>query len=346
MNGGKSLQEYHRQAYRLQDMVAVCPSMQQVLSVALQIVDVPTANVLLIGETGTGKDTLAKCLHYSSSRWDQPFVPINCAAIPEALLESELFGHEPGAFTGARGRKQGLLEIAAGGTVFLNEIADMSLSLQAKLLAATEDLHFYRVGGTELVQYNARIIAAINRNIQDAILDRSFRADLYYRLNTIQLRLPPLRERKEDLLPLAKLFIQEMCERHGRLPVRELTHEVLECLRKHRWPGNIRELRQVIERAVILSRTDKITVDDILIDTVRLAPGIQITEEGNIKVEFPPDGIALETVERILIERALQAAHGVQAHAAKLLHISRDTLRYRIQKYGLTGTNPHGDKMG
>ena len=199
MKDRASLQAYYRSRYCLQTMIDTCPSLREVLSLAQRIVDVPTANVLVTGDTGTGKDTLAKCLHYSSEQWAEPFVEINCAALTESLLESELFGHEEGSFTGAKGRKRGLLEIAGDGTVYLNEIAEMAVNVQAKLLSAIEDRRFFRVGGTEVTEFSARIISATNQNLQSALQKNSLRRDLYYRLNTIQLFLPSLCERQGDL---------------------------------------------------------------------------------------------------------------------------------------------------
>lgn len=335
----KSLQEYYRQMYSLQTIADTCPSMKSILALAERIVEVPTANVLIVGETGTGKDTLAKCLHYSSKRWNLPFVEINCAAIPENLVESELFGYEVGAFTDAKMRKRGLLEIAGEGTVFLNEIGELSPRLQPKLLSAVEDRRFFRLGGTEPVRFKARIIAATNRNLDEALRNQTLRRDLYYRLNTIQITLRPLRERPEDILPLAERFIVEMCHQHERFPVRKLSPDAAQILCSHTWPGNVRELKQVIERAVILSQADKIVGEDILLDQFDSAPqpsGVEVSRDATIRVDFPPDGISLEEVERVLIEKALEVTNGVVSRAARLLHISRDTLRYRMQKYGLT----------
>lgn len=338
MKDRASLQAYYRSRYCLQTMIDTCPSLREVLSLAQRIVDVPTANVLVTGDTGTGKDTLAKCLHYSSEQWAEPFVEINCAALTESLLESELFGHEEGSFTGAKGRKRGLLEIAGDGTVYLNEIAEMAVNVQAKLLSAIEDRRFFRVGGTEVTEFSARIISATNQNLQSALQKNSLRRDLYYRLNTIQLFLPSLCERQGDLEPLAERLVADLSEQHRRLPVRKLSGEVVSLLRKHSWPGNVRELKQVIERAVILSHSDKIEAEDIHIDGIereRSEVAFELSRSGEISINFPREGISLEEVERVLLEKALEAASGVQSQAAKLLRISRDTLRYRLQKHGL-----------
>ena len=286
------------------------------------------STVLITGESGTGKDVLARCIHASSSRAAGPFMNITCSAIPETLLESELFGHERGAFTDARERKLGLLEQAGGGTVFLDEIGEMSLLLQAKLLRVLEERAFRRVGGRDEIRPDVRIVAATNRDLRARVRERQFRADLYFRLAVVELSLPPLRERPEDVEPLARHFV----ERFGtelRSPVRRISPDAVRLLQRYPWPGNVRELRNTIERAVLLCDGVELDMEHLSLDLARasrsLEPGFRL----------PDGGLVLRDLERDLLQQALEHARGNQTEAARLLGMSRDQVRYRVEKHGL-----------
>ncbi|MBX3469345.1 MAG: sigma-54-dependent Fis family transcriptional regulator [Planctomycetes bacterium] len=286
------------------------------------------STVLITGESGTGKDVLARAIHAHSSRAAGPFMNITCSAIPETLLESELFGHERGAFTDARERKLGLLEQATGGTVFLDEIGEMSLLLQAKLLRVLEERAFRRVGGRDEIRPDVRIVAATNRDLRARVREGHFRADLYFRLAVVELSLPSLRERPEDVEPLARHFI----ERFGvelRSPVRRLSPEAVRLLQRYPWPGNVRELRNTIERAVLLCDGPELDTEHLHLDLARasraLEPGFRL----------PDGGLVLRDLERDLLQQALEHARGNQTEAARLLGMSRDQVRYRVEKHGL-----------
>jgi transcriptional regulator with PAS, ATPase and Fis domain len=299
--------------------------------------------VLLLGESGTGKDLVAKAIHYGSSRADQPFIAINCAAIPATLIESELFGHEKGAFTDAKGRKEGLFEQAQGGTLFLDEIGELELGLQAKLLRVLEEGSFRRVGGLKDLPLDMRVIAASNRDLKTESEAGRFRLDLYYRLSVIQIDLPPLRERGDDALLLAKYYIAHFNERL-RKRLRGLSSEVEGVFRRYTWPGNVRELRNVIERVMILEDSDLITADWLprgLSQNERAAPGApaaaagaasQSAEVAAPSFQLPDKGIDLEQVELALVRQAMERSGGNQTRAAELLGVTRDQLRYRLKK--------------
>lgn len=285
------------------------------------------STVLLTGESGTGKELAALAIHHNSPRRKGPFVAINCAALPEQLVESELFGHEKGAFTGACFRKPGRFELADRGTIFLDEITEMPLSMQAKLLRVLQEMSFERVGGTETIHVDVRVIAATNRNLREAIEKGDFRRDLYYRINVFKISLPPLRERKEDISLLANHFL-------GRLrpsyPVNKISPEAMKILCNYHWPGNIRELQNVIERAAIICQGNEILPENLPKELLG-AP----QNGSSLVVRFPDEGISLEEVEKELIIKALQKSGGNQTRAAKFLGITRSALLYRIQKYGL-----------
>ncbi|QJA06157.1 sigma-54-dependent Fis family transcriptional regulator [Thermosulfurimonas marina] len=310
----------------VEGVVAESPAMREVLSLIARVA--PTeATVLLVGESGTGKEVLAGLLHRLSPRKDQPFLKINCAAIPEGLLESELFGHERGAFTGADRTKPGLLEEAGEGTVFLDEIGELPLSLQAKLLRVLQDGTFRRVGGTRELRCRARIVAATNRDLARMVREGTFREDLYWRLAVITLRLPPLRERREDILPLAEHFLREFSRKYGK-ELQGFSREALQRLLSHGYPGNVRELRNILERAVILAEGPLITERDLTF------PEEDSTELTRKLWELPlPE--AVELLERRRIEEALRLAEGVKTQAAELLGISERALRYKLERYGL-----------
>jgi DNA-binding NtrC family response regulator len=298
------------------------------------------ATVLLQGESGTGKEVVARAIHAQSPRSEKPFTPINCAAIPEDLLESELFGFEEGAFTGAKRRKKGLLEVADGGTLFLDEIGEMPPKMQAKILRVVETQTLRRIGGTKDVEVDVRFIAASNRDLKAAIEEGAFREDLYYRLGVVVIDLPPLRERMEDLKLFVAAFIDEFNRVMGRSIV-GVSGEALRMMRRYSWPGNIRELRNVIERAMVLCEQEEIQPAHLPAELGRsgLLPDLDSPDGLRSFESLPPDGLDLTDVvvslERRFIEEALERTGGNQTEAAKLLSISRDQLRYRLEKYGL-----------
>jgi len=313
-------------------MIAASAAMKQLLTFARRVAQSEVSTVLLEGESGTGKDIVAQFLHYYSRRHDGPFVALNCAAIPETLLESELFGYEKGAFTDARAAKAGILEIASSGSIFLDEIAEMPLTIQAKLLRVLEDQCFRRLGGVRDIQVDVRVVAATNCNLTDAIEEGRFRLDLYYRLNVIQVSLPALRERKEDILPLAEHFIQVYNGKFKR-NIQGISHAAAAALMSHNWPGNVRELRNVMERAMVLEESERIQSTSLYIGSNGGAlsrKGIHTTEDAD-----PPFQASLAETEKNLVMKALQKASGNQTRAAVLLGITRDTLRYKMKKFNL-----------
>lgn len=304
--------------------------MRRIVAFAIRVAASEVSTILLEGESGTGKDVLAKFIHYNSPRAEGPFVAINCAAIPETLLESELFGYEKGAFTDARSQKRGTLELANSGTVFLDEIGEMPLSLQAKLLRVLEEQTFRRLGGVKDLQLDLRVIAATNRPLADAVRAGIFRTDLYYRLNVIQIQVPPLRQRRDDILPLARHFISMYSHRFHR-PIRGLAPEASRALVEHHWPGNVRELRNTIERAMVLEESDWLRPSGLELG------GPQLLAEPVPSKPSPDglEGLSLEDAERLLLARALERSGGNQTRAARLLNVSRDTLRYKMKKFNI-----------
>jgi two-component system response regulator AtoC len=311
--------------YGLDAIVGASPAMQQAKSLLARIAASRASTVLLTGETGTGKDLAAKAIHYGSDRAAKPFVNITCSALPEQLLESELFGHERGAFTDARQQKRGLFEAADGGTVFLDEIGEMTPALQSKLLRFLEEKAFKRVGGLTDIRVDVRVIAATNRNLEAEVEAGRFRADLFYRLQVMPVQLPSLRERRGDLPVLAAYFI-DLYNREFRKRVRGLSPAAAKVLEQYQWPGNIRELRNAIERAMLLMDGEWLEPEDFsgLTRSVTAA-----------QFKLPPEGLNLEEVERQLLVQALERAGGNQTRAAELLGINRDQVRYRVEKFGL-----------
>lgn len=312
--------------HSLDTIIGNSPAMMAAKSLLRRIADSPASTVLLVGETGTGKDLAAKAIHYNSDRANRPFVNITCSALPDQLLESELFGHEKGAFTDARQQKRGLFETANGGTVFLDEIGEMTPGLQAKLLRFLEEKTFKRVGGLTDIRVDVRVIAATNRNLEEEVKAGRFREDLFYRLQVMPVTLPPLRERPGDVRVLAEFYI-ERYNREFRKHVAGLTPEAITLLGRYRWPGNVRELRNAIERAMLLA------------DREWLAPEQFSTLSQSAAAatfRLPADGVDLEDVERQLLVQALERARGNQTHAGHLLGINRDQVRYRIEKFGLS----------
>lgn len=289
------------------------------------------STVLVQGESGTGKELVAKWIHYSSNRAEKPFIAINCAAVPATLLESELFGHEKGAFTDAKVTKKGLFELADGGTVFLDEIGDMEMSMQAKLLRFLEDRSFRRIGGGRVYTVDVRIISATNKDLQKSIEEKSFRNDLYYRLQVIPIFLTPLRERKEDVIALASHFV-ELYNKDFNKKVEGIAGMAERMLLEYSWPGNVRELKNVIERAIILGNDDTLMLEHLPLEIVSHASA---QGGGGISsFRLPPEGIDIEEVEKELIRQALEIAEWNQSKAAKKLNLGIDAFRYRMKKFG------------
>ena len=307
------------------------PRMERLLKLAARVAD-SSASVLIQGESGTGKELLAKFLHEKSTRRHQPFIAINCAALPENLLESELFGHEKGAFTGALARKVGKFELADKGTLFLDEITEMQFHLQSKLLRVLQEKVVDRVGGTQPVDVNVRVIATTNRDAKAAVENQAFREDLFYRLNTIPLIIPPLRERNRDIRPLCDFFIKKYCRIDAR-SVKGLTDQTLSVLQNHSFPGNIRELENVIHRAVLLAETDMITPSDLLMDD---GADMTLADDDTGVESVADEGFSagsLKEMEQKMIFRTLDQTDGNRTHAAKILGISVRTLRNKLNEY-------------
>jgi DNA-binding NtrC family response regulator len=308
-------------------ILGVCPQMRALFGMINDVAQSASSTVFLRGESGTGKDLVAKTIHYNSDRATRPFMNITCTAIPEALLESELFGHERGAFTDAKQQKRGLIELADGGTVFLDEVGDMPPTLQAKLLRFLEEKAFRRVGGVSDITVDIRVIAATNRDIKKLIEQGKFREDLFYRLNIIGVDLPPLRDRGDDISLLAEHYT-ELFARELRRPIVGITPAAIKKLTDYSWPGNVRELRNVIERATLLCKHSRIDANDLVIDRLT-------GPSSNNGYEMPMTGIKLADVEESLVRQALAHSANNQSKAAKLLHLSRDQLRSRMVRYGL-----------
>ena len=310
--------------YSVDAIIGASPAMVTIKGLIARVAQSPASTVLLTGETGTGKDLAAKALHYNSERASRAFVNITCSALPEQLLESELFGHERGAFTDARQQKRGLLETADGGTVFLDEIGEMTPGLQSKLLRFLEEKTFKRVGGLNDVRVDVRVVAATNRDLEKDVKTGKFREDLFYRLQVMPIALPPLRERRGDVLLLANFYIDQF-NREFRKRIRGLSPAAASLLEHYQWPGNVRELRNAIERAMLLVDRSHLEPEDFTL-TRSVSP---------VEFVLPPEGVKLDDVERQLLVQALERAGGNQTQAAHLLGINRDQVRYRIEKFGL-----------
>jgi DNA-binding NtrC family response regulator len=289
------------------------------------------STVLVQGESGTGKELVAKWIHYSSNRAEKPFIAINCAAVPATLLESELFGHEKGAFTDAKATKKGLFELADGGTVFLDEIGDMEMGMQAKLLRFLEDRSFRRIGGSRVFTVDVRIISATNKDLQKSIEEKTFRNDLYYRLQVIPIFLPSLRERKEDIIPLATHFIG-LYNRDFNKKVQGIAGMAERMMTEYSWPGNVRELKNVIERAIILGNDDTLLLEHLPLEIVAKSSPQAGAPVSSFRL--PPEGIDIEEVEKELIRQALEITEWNQSKAAKKLNLGIDAFRYRMKKFG------------
>jgi len=322
----RSLREALGKRYAHPNVVARSPKMQEVLATVDRVA--PTnSTVLLGGESGVGKDLIARAVHEKSRRASGPFIKINSSAIPENLLESELFGYEKGAFTGAGTSKPGKFELADKGTLFLDEIGDVPLAIQVKLLRVLQEREFERLGGTRTVKVDVRLIAATNRDLREALEQGTFREDLYYRLNVVPMDIAPLRQRKEDIPELVNLFISRFAGDSGK-PVEGITPEAMQILVNYHWPGNVRELQNIIERACALAKGTVLEVEDIHLD---LRPARALNGAGN----FLPEGMTLEQWEDEMIRESLRRANGNKSQAARLLGLSRNALRYRLSKIGI-----------
>jgi DNA-binding NtrC family response regulator len=322
------------QRFSFDQIVGESPAMREMLALAHKVAESEVSSVLLQGESGTGKDLVAKAIHYHSSRADSPFIAINCAALPGTLIESELFGYEKGAFTDAKARKEGLFEQAESGTLFLDEIGELELSLQAKLLRVLEEGSFRRVGGLKDLPLDVRVIAASNRDLKAESEANRFRADLFYRLSVIQIDIPPLRERGDDIRVLAEHYMANFRSRL-RKNINRIDPEALAAFACYQWPGNVRELRNVVERAMILEDGNEITIKYLpraLTGDIRPAIETRGETRSNEPFRLPAEGISLEYVEMSLVRQALERSGGNQTKAAELLDISRDQLRYRMKK--------------
>jgi two-component system response regulator AtoC len=317
--------------YSFANIIAKSQEMLKICEVVRKVARSDATTILLQGESGTGKDLIAKVIHYESRRVDKPFMDINCTTLPETLVESELFGFEKGAFTDAKQMKKGLFELADGGTVFLDEIADMKLSTQAKLLKIIENKTFKRIGGAKDISVDLRIVAATNKSLTEEVKNETFREDLYYRLKVIPILIPPLRERRDDILPLARFFIEEF-NREFKKTVEGISKETAHAFVNYPWPGNIRELRNVIERAMILENEDYILPEHLPVELLSFDSRNKAT--GAVSISIPPGGLDIEEIEKELIRQALDLAKWNQTKAARLLNLTRDALRYRMQKFG------------
>ncbi len=312
----------------LDSLVGESEAMQNVFKLVLKIARSSTT-VLIRGESGTGKELIARAIHHRSRRAESNFFDINCAAIPETLLESELFGYERGAFTGADRRKIGLFEAASGSTLFLDEIGDLSLPLQGKILRALQEKEIRRLGGNESIPVDVRVLAATNRDLEEMMKAGTFREDLYYRLNILPIVLPPLRDRREEIPIIAERFVRRVAAEHGK-PISGIDPEALRILLRYDWPGNVRELESILERAVLLTDNDSIRPDDLPPQLVQARTPAEV-----IGVEIPPEGIDIEQVERSLLLQAMQKSDWVIARAAKLLRLTYRTMQYRLEKFGI-----------
>jgi two-component system, NtrC family, response regulator AtoC len=352
----QSLRGQVRRGAGYSNVVSVSAKMTELMNFVRKVASSEATTILIQGESGTGKDLIAKAIHYESTRQEKPFVAINCSAIPETLMEAELFGHEKGAFTDAKQMKKGLFETADGGTLFLDEIGELSPLLQAKLLRVLEDQVIRRVGGVKDMQVDVRVIAASNRDLEKAVRENQFRQDLYYRLAIIAIFIPPLRERREDIMPLVDFFIERYNQRFKK-SIRGITDDTRRLILSHNWPGNVRELKNTIERGMILEEEPLLrpvylpfSVGEsggrTLFERTSPADGGQTLPNGRSlpRLYIPEGGTSLEEVEHAMVELAMRQANGNQTHASKLLDISRDALRYKLKKFGLIRGDDEGSQ--
>ncbi|MDP6038400.1 MAG: sigma-54 dependent transcriptional regulator, partial [Candidatus Latescibacteria bacterium] len=340
------LRSAQRDTFDLNQIIANSETFKKNIRLSQRIAQSETTTVLIEGESGTGKEVIAKLVHYSGPRAQGPFVPINCGAIPKDLVESELFGSEKGAFTGAAQTRAGKFESADGGTLFLDEVGELSLDNQIKLLRVLEEKSFFRLGGNKNIQVDVRIVAATNRDLIKAIDTGEFREDLYYRLNVAGIYISPLRERQEDIIPLAEQFIAEFCGAFGK-PHLKIVPEAEERLLTYDWKGNVRELRNAIERIALLEEGDEICPHHLhflrpnrsqhrpVVQTPEVLSADTETENSESVFALPPEGVVLDDLNKDLIQQALALTGGNQVRAAQLLGLTRGTLRYRLDKYGI-----------
>jgi two-component system, NtrC family, response regulator AtoC len=340
LNIGRILDENHnlrkeiRERLNLEHFIAESPQMQNVLQIVKQVAN-SNATVLVHGESGTGKELITRAIHDYSARSHGPFVAINCAAIPDNLLESELFGHEKGSFTGATDRKIGKFEQADGGSLFLDEIGEMNISIQAKVLRAIEQQEFQRVGGNKTLRTDTRFICATNKDLRKAVKDGAFRRDLFFRINVFPIELPALRQRTDDILPLANFFLRKFCREMGKRPP-TIEKEAEDILLRNAWQGNVRELQNTIERATILLNGNKLTSRELVGGSMATG-SLGLSNQDTFTI--PPSGFKLEEHEKGLLTQALERCAGNKSRAARMLGISRATLRYRMEKFGFEDSN-------
>ena len=331
----RRLREFAGDSFRFESILAQSRRMRSILEIAAQVAR-RDSTVLLTGESGTGKELLAKAIHQTSLRANKPFVTVNCGALPENLAESELFGHRKGSFTGAIADRAGKFESANEGTIFLDEVGELSLPLQVKLLRVIQEREIDKVGNAHSIKVNVRILAATNRNLKNLVEDGQFREDLYYRLSVVTIDVPPLRERQEDIPLLAQHFVKQFSDRYA-IPGLSITEEALEKLGQYNWPGNVRELQNVIERVSVLAKSNKIGVDELPPEVRSSASRI-----ASISLKLPEEGIDLEQIEKEILLQALEKHSWNQSQAARYLNISRKTLIYRMEKFALLPPAPEG----
>jgi DNA-binding NtrC family response regulator len=320
-NENRELREALGQKYQFENIIGRSPAMQEIFATVMRVAGT-RATVLLAGESGVGKDMIARAIHHHSPRRDRPFVKINCTSIPENLMESELFGYEKGAFTGANVSKQGKFEAADTGTVFLDEIGDVPAGIQVKLLRVLQDREFERLGSNRVMHTDVRVVAATNVDLRAALEQGTFREDLYYRLNVVPMDIPPLRDRKEDI----PYLVEHFAGKFGG----EISKEAMERLMSYHWPGNVRELENVVERSILLAKGPRVEAADVRIDT-----GVARQRAASAADHFLPEGVTLDEYEQSIIREALKRANGNKSQAARLLGLTRNALRYRLAQMGI-----------
>lgn len=327
LSENKLLREQIKDKFSFTGLVSVSQKMEEVLNIASRIAS-SKASILIRGESGTGKEVIAKAIHFSSPRKDKPFVAISCASLNENLLESEMFGHEKGSFTGADKQKQGRFELADSGTLFLDEIGDLPLSTQIKLLRVLQESKFERVGGTQTLEVDVRILAATNRNIEQLIKEEKFREDLYYRLNVVTINVPALRDRREDILPLINNFLKKYSSETDKKDIK-FSREAIDKLLKYSFPGNVRELENIVHHSIVLARDNIITTQDLPSNLMSQSTSIDFN---SMEISLPEKVNALEIS---LVKSALEKTSGNQSAAARLLGISERNLRYKLEKWDM-----------